>query len=52
MAGLRNNRIYPSIHPENCNCRMCKKKKKSKKNEFRAVTYSMWFLFFFILAIA
>ena len=26
--------------------------KPAKKNEFRAVTYSMWFLFFFILAIA
>tara|TARA_A100001035_G_C27570142_1_gene402762 strand:- start:514 stop:672 length:159 start_codon:yes stop_codon:yes gene_type:complete len=52
MAGLRNNRIYPSIHPENCKCRMCRKKKKAKKMEFRAVSYSMWFLFFFILAIA
>ena len=30
-SGLRNNRIYPSIHPENCKCRMCRKKKKAKK---------------------
>lgn len=48
MSTFRNNRV----HPQSCRCRGCRKKKKEAKIESKAVIYTVYFLFFLLLAIA
>ncbi len=48
MVGFRNNRV----HPQSCRCRSCRKRKKEAQIESKAVLYSIYFIFFLLLAVA
>ena len=51
MVNFRNNRIYPNnVHTRKCRCRTCTARKKEAKIEYKAITYTFYFMIFLLLA--
>ena len=47
MPGYYKNRV----HPASCKCRMCRKKRKTEKQEYRFLASTFWFIVFIMIAI-